>query len=201
MQRAIRFSRVIVPTLTAALVCAGCQTYGGSAAGGAALGAGLGAIIGHQSGHQGEGALIGAALGALTGLVVHDIQVRQTRSAQQTYNAHHYTPSQGEVIQYQSSEVYPRSARVGQTVTVSVSYVLMGTGPGGARITETRKLKRGDEIIAELSSKTFTRGDGTWESTMDFTVPRDMRPGTYSIVNEVTTPEARISASATFQVL
>lgn len=201
MQRVLRAARVVTPVLVVSIISAGCQTYGGSAVGGAAIGAGLGAIIGHQSGHQGEGALIGAALGAVTGLVVHDIRVRQTRTAQQTYQEHNYTPSQGSVIEYESSDVSPRTVRVGQNVVVRVEYVLMGTGPNGVKVTETRKLKRGDEIIAELSSKTFNRGDGTWESTMDFTIPNDMRPGTYTIINEVTTPTARISASASFQVV
>lgn len=201
MQHVMRHSKLVASFVAIAIVVSGCRTYGGSAAGGAALGAGIGAIIGHQSGHQGEGALIGAALGAITGLVVHDIRVRQTRTPQQTYQENNYTPSQGEVLNYESANVTPSRARVGQSVTVSVEYVLMGTGPNGARVTETRRLMRGNEVIAELSSKTFTRGDGTWQSTMDFTVPRDMKPGTYSIVNQVTTPNGRISATASFDVL
>ena len=187
--------------LVMATVVSGCETYGGSAAAGALTGAGVGAIIGNQSkGRAGEGAAIGAALGALTGLIVHDVKVHKQRDAQQTQQAYSYTPEQGEVLQFEDAKVVPGNAQRGTRVEATIQYAMMGTKGSGVNVVETRTLKRGNEVIAQLASKQFTRPDGTWVSTLPFLVPETLEPGEYTVEQIVQTNISRISGNAKFQV-
>ncbi|MBI4559577.1 MAG: hypothetical protein HY706_18475 [Candidatus Hydrogenedentes bacterium] len=195
------FLRIGTVLLTAAgLVISGCQTAGGSAGLGAALGAGAGAIIGHQSGHAGEGALIGAALGGLTGLVVHDVKARKAREREATAAQYNYQPSQGEMLTFEEASAMPNTVKQGNMVEGSIQYALLGTAQGGATVTETRVLKRGNSVLSEMSSKQFTRTDGTWVSSQQFKVPQNLEPGQYSLVQTVQTAKSRISGTSEFTV-
>ncbi len=182
-----------------ALALSGCQTYGQAGGLGAALGAGTGAIIGNQSGHAGEGALIGGVLGGLAGLIAHDVKARKARSQQETAAEYKYEPTQGEMLTLESAQALPSTVRRGNMVEASIQYALLGTG-GGTQVTERRMLKHGDQVVAEVSSKTFTRTDGTWVSTQQFKIPQDTQPGTYTVVQSVQTAQSRISGMSQFSV-
>ena len=181
------------------LTLAGCQTYGESASLGAVLGGTAGAIIGHQSGHALEGAAIGAALGGLTGLIVHDVKVQQAKSREQTITDYQYTPGSGEVLSLEESVVTPQVIPAGGRITASLQYALI-SGAGGTPVTETRQLLRGEKVVANLSSKKFTRQDGTWLTTQEFTLPNNLKPGEYALIQRVETAGASIFGTATFVV-
>ncbi len=183
-----------------ALVLSGCQTYGEAAALGGAAGAGTGAIIGHQSGHAGEGAVIGAVVGTIAGLVAHDVKARRSMDAQTTAQRLGYSPQQGEVLQLEDSQVLPSFVRAGNMVEATIQYVLLGVPTRGTDVRETRALLRNGEVIAELSSKTFRRSNGTWVSTLPFRVPGNLTPGEYTMVQTVATAQSQISSSTRFTV-
>ena len=179
-----------------AIVVAGCQTYGEAAGLGAALGAGTGALVSHD---KGTGALVGAGVGALSGLVAHDIKARRQRDAQATASEYHYQPTQGEVLNLEANSAMPAMVRPGNAVEGTVQYALLGSGPGGVDVQESRQLVRGGQVVGE-SSKTVRRADGTWVSTQQFRLPPDAPPGTYSIVQTIQTARSRISATSSFTV-
>lgn len=181
------------------LTMAGCQTYGEGAGAGAAVGALAGGIIGHQSGNALEGALIGAAAGALVGVIAHDIKVRRQKTREETIETYKYTPSQGEVIQIESTDVVPLVAAPGSTITASLQYAII-TGTAGTPVTETRQLRFGEKILGDLSSKKFTREDGTWLTTQEIQLPSNLKPGEYSIIQRVETPQSSVFHTATFTV-
>jgi hypothetical protein len=177
----------------------GCQTHGEAAGLGAVIGGTAGAIIGHQSGNAAEGALIGAALGGLTGLIVHDVKARKAKDRQQTIETYDYEPSHGEVLSLEESIVTPDVALAGSTVKASLQYAIIGAS-SGTRVKETRRLLRGEKVISELSSKTFTRQDGTWVTTQQFKLPKNLRPGQYSLIQKVETQDSTIFGTAEFTV-
>lgn len=181
------------------LMLTGCETAGGSGLSGAAIGAGIGAIIGNQSGHAGEGALIGAAAGGLTGLIVHDARARKQREARETAVEYDYQPAQGEMLTFEEATVLPSAIERGNMAEASIQYALLGAS-AGVEVVETRSLKRGSEVIAELSSKSYTRNDGTWVSSQQFRVSERLTPGTYTIVQTVRTAKSSISGTANFLV-
>lgn len=190
---------ILILILPPCIHFSGCQTYGEAAGLGAAIGGVTGAVIGHQSGHALEGAAVGAVLGGLAGLVAHDIKVRQAKSAQQTAAEYNYQPSQGERLLFERAEVLPPVTTPGNMIEATIQYALLGTG-SGVQVTESRTLMRGNQVIAELSTSTMTRTDGTWVSSQQFRLPPNLTPGEYSILTRVTTRLSSISGSANFVV-
>jgi hypothetical protein len=194
----------LVALFSLSIALSGCATPEGRAGlTGAAIGAGLGAIIGNQSGHAGEGALIGAAAGGLTGLIVQDVRetrARRSIEARPTAQTYQYEPTQGEMLTFEDSNVQPGLVRRGAMADASIQYALLGTGTAGTRVTETRSLKRGREEIAQISSKTYTRNDGTWVSAQQFRISERLSPGIYTMVQTVRTAQSVISGSTEFRV-
>jgi len=197
----IKIKRFVAASMAGCLVVtlAGCQTYGEGAGAGAAVGALAGGIIGHQSGNALEGALIGAAAGALVGVVAHDIKVRRQKSREETVETYKYTPGQDEVLQIESTDVTPLIVGPGATITASLQYAII-TGTAGTPVTETRQLRFGEKILGDLSSKKFTREDGTWLTTQEIQLPNNLKPGEYSIVQHVKTPQSSVYNTAMFTV-
>lgn len=189
---------------TAALVCillmeAGCQSYGQTAGLGALIGAGTGAAIGSARGEAGTGALIGAAVGGLAGLIAHDIRARRVRDQRATAADYNYQPAQGEVLRMENVQVAPSTVKPGNLVEASMQYALLGTGPSGVSVVETRQLREGPNVLAETSG-TVARTDGTWVSTQTFQIPPSALPGQYTIVQTIQTPQSRVSGTSTFTV-
>lgn len=178
----------------------GCESYGKSAGLGAALGAGAGALIADD--HRVGGALVGAVAGAAAGLVVKDIKetrARKARDAQATAETYSYTPSQGQSMVFENSQVLPSVVRRGNMVEASMQYALLGS-PGGTDVTETRSLMRGDREISQVSSQMFTRTDGTWVSTQQFRIPQDLTPGEYTLMQRAYTARSSVSGTTQFYV-
>lgn len=195
---------ILTLTLGAFLVTGmtGCQTRGESAGAGAAIGAIAGAIIGNQSGNQGEGAIIGAIIGGVGGLIVDDIQrtkAKKQASAEETAVVYDYKPSQGESMVFEMSELIPGTVLRGEFATASMQYALLGSGPGKV-VTETRVIKQNGEVVSQISSQQFTRNDGTWVSTQDFRIPRNWKPGEYTLEQTVATIQSTVSGTTRFWV-
>ncbi len=199
MKRFISLFLIMVMTISILFYGTGCQTYGEAGGLGAALGGATGAIIGHQSGHALEGAAIGAVLGGIAGLVAHDIKARKAKSAEQTSTEYNYQPSQGERLSFERAEVLPNVVTPGNMIETTVQYALLGTG-SGTSVTETRSLLRGEQLIADISSSSFNRNDGTWVSSQQFRLPPNLSPGQYTILFRVSTRLSSISGRATFVV-
>lgn len=197
--RLLEIRKLPAVLLCCALAVVGCESYGGAGLAGAALGAGAGAIIGHQSGHAGQGALIGAAVGGLTGLAVHDVVATKKKDGTTTSEEYRYEPAQGEMLTFEEASVLPSSVQRGTMAEATIQYALLGTGSGIA-VTETRVLKRGTEVLAQLSSKTYTRNDGTWVSSQQFRVSERLQPGEYVVEQTVRTAQSVISGTAKFTV-
>ena len=196
-----RSTKLVTYLLTGCLLltAAGCQTYGEGAGLGAALGGTAGAIIGHQSGHALEGAAIGAVIGGLGGLIAHDIKARKAKARAETVETYNYQPQQGEMLSYERSEILPNVVRPGEMFTSTVQYALLGAG-AGVQVTESRQLLQGDRVIADVSTKNFTRDDGTWVSEQQIRLPNDAASGEYTIVTRVSTAQSSISGRAPFTV-
>ncbi len=180
----------------------GCETTGESAGMGAIIGATAGAIIGNQSGSQGEGAVLGAIIGGTVGAIVKDVEktkAKQTRTAEETVVEYNYTPTQGESLRFENSTVNPEAIIRGQSTTVAMQYALLGSGVG-KQVTETRVIKRNGEVVAQISSETFTRNDGTWLSSQEFRIPENWEKGQYTLEQFASTNKSTISGTAKFFV-
>ena len=180
----------------------GCETTSESAGMGAIIGATAGAIIGNQSGSQGEGAVLGAIIGATAGAIIKDVEktkAKQTKTAEQTVIEYNYTPSQGESLRFENATVNPSAVVRGQQTTVAMQYALLGSGVG-KQVTETRIIKKDGEVIAQISSESFTRNDGTWISSQEFRVPENWEAGQYTLEQFASTQKSTISGAVKFFV-
>lgn len=186
-----------------ALALTGCQTYAGSAATGAVAGGVIGGIIGNQSGNAAEGAAIGAVIGGVGGLIVKDIKVRRQRNKAETETQYEgvYNDTEGEFLQLEDTAVLPSRVQQGNMADTSITYALLGTPPEGVQVRESRTLRQGDRVLNEISTKSFTRTDGTWVSSQEFRVPQNLAPGEYAIATNVVTPQSQISALEPFTVV
>lgn len=190
--------------VVAGFISAGCETMAGSAGTGAGLGAITGGIIGHQQGRGWEGAALGAAVGGMTGMIVHDIRAQRTQSPEAVQEEYiergEWEPeSQNRILEMRRAAVEPRELRRGQTGRARMEYDVLGMR--GTEIVETREIRRGNQVVGQLSSEAFTRGDGTWESSQPFDVTSDMDPGLYTMVQRVRGGGLDISRSTQFEVV
>jgi hypothetical protein len=180
----------------------GCETTGESAGLGAAIGAAAGAIIGNQSGSAGEGAVIGAVLGGIGGAIISDVQktnAKKQRTAEDTVIQYNYEPTQGESMIFEQADLFPSNAIRGEFTTASMQYALLGTGSGKV-VTETRAVRRGNDIVSQISSQKFTRNDGTWVSTQEFRIPKNWDTGEYTLEQIAQTDQSAVSGSTKFYV-
>lgn len=201
-----RFWISVAVIISMTMAMAGCETAGQSAGLGALVGAGTGAVIGGHH-HAGEGALIGAAVGAMTGLVVHGIKTQRTKDAQQTAqryqqqnNNQPYKSEQGLKIYGSDANITPSKVKRGQTVSASVEYGVLGSGPDGVKVSEKRMLRQNGNVIRELSKQDFVRTDGTWQSSLDIDIPQSLNPGQYEIVNLIASRDTQYERALTFTV-
>jgi len=199
-----KFLALVAIVVLAGLVSAGCETMAGSAGTGAGLGAATGAIIGHQQGRGWEGAALGAALGGMTGMIVHDIRAQRTQSPEAVQEEYiergEWEPeSQDRILEMRRAAVEPRELQRGQTGRARMEYDVIGLG--GSEVVETREIRRGNQVIGQLSSEAFTRSDGTWESSQPFDITSDMEPGLYTMVQRVRGDGLDISRSSQFEVV
>ena len=200
-------SAVVVAASVAGLT--GCETTGESAGLGALIGAGAGALIGAGSGHAAAGALIGAAVGGAGGAISHDVRATRAekrQTASETYARYNYEPvetvttsNRSLSLVFEDASVVPSRIRRGAMVEGTMQYAVLGSG-AGRDVTETRIIKKGSEVISQVSSKTFTRNDGTWVSRQEFRIPESWAPGEYTLEQVVQSQDTWISGTVKFYV-
>ena len=198
MKKQYRFASIVL-TVAVVAFSAGCQTSAGAGLGGAALGAGIGAIIGNQSGNQGEGALIGAVIGAAGSLAIHDAKARRSKDGETTAREYGHQPEQGEMLTFEEASIDPEVVHGGDMVEATIQYALLGA-KDGVDVRETRELRHEGNVIAQISSKTYSRYNGTWESSQQIRVSRHLKPGRYTIVQTVATEKSTISGVSSFTI-
>lgn len=196
-----------------AVTFTGCETTGESVGLGALIGAGAGAIIGADSGEAGTGAIIGAIVGAAGGAITHDVRetrAEKRRTAAETYERYKYepidpvtttttTPTRSLSLVFEDATIVPPSMRRGGMVEGTMQYAVLGSG-AGKEVTETRIVKLGQEVVSQVSSKTFTRNDGTWVSRQEFRIPESWAPGEYTLEQVVQSADVWVSGTVKFYV-
>jgi uncharacterized protein YcfJ len=188
--------------LIAMAMLTGCATKGESAGLGAVLGGVAGAVIGHQSGRGAEGAVIGAAIGGLSGLAIQDVRetnARKRTDAAATAQQYNYRPAEGLSLTFEDGAIDPGTVSRGTFVEASMQYALLGAGVG-KQVTETRIVRKDDEVVSQISSKKFTRNDGTWVSNQQFKVPNSWKPGEYVLEQTVQTIDSTVFGTTRFYV-
>lgn len=204
----------IAMVLIFAATLAGCQTESGyydpgrsagaGALGGAAGGAALGAIIGAATGSPATGAWVGAATGAIVGGVGgylyaqhRNSQIRSAQAAQQSYN---YSPAQGSLVDVNRVYVNPSQVRPGGQVSLAMDYTILT--PNNVQVNSTlyREIRVGNSMLGQPYQTQVTNTNGTYSDQVNYGLPNNATPGTYTVVSRVTNQYGSAEKVAYFTV-
>ena len=121
------------------------------------------------------------------------------RGQDRTEKTYAYKPEHGALLLFEEATTLPHSVSPGKTVEAWIQYVVLG-GAEETAVTEQRMLLWEDRVVCELSSKTYTRRNGTWLSQQQYVMPRSAPPGDYMIIQRVNTDEALVTGMTRFRV-
>jgi len=191
---------IVVPLLLVSL--AGCtvnghydatRSAGAGTLGGAALGAALGSIIGAGTGSPGTGAWVGAASGALVGGVGSYLYAKhkesQVRDATLAAREYSYTPARGSIITIEKVDTNPTKVKPGGQVDIIMSYTLLTPENQPSQVTVAREVQFGGSRFSPPSQNQTTKSNGTYVDQVAYQVPKEAKPGTYTVVNKVITDQ------------
>jgi osmotically inducible lipoprotein OsmB len=184
----------------------GCPTHqqtgalaGGVLGGGA--GAGIGAILGGKHGAIAGGA-IGTILGTTTGAVIgerFDAQAERTRA--QSVQSIAYKPTQGNTLIVAGLEALPAVAEPGGEVKIKLTYDVLAPDPRQPMpVTETWVFSREHTELATIKRPVQYRVQGGHSSTYVFAVTKDMLPGSYQVLVNISNGEQHRSVTAPFSI-
>jgi hypothetical protein len=176
----------------------GCASMSGTekgAVGGAAAGGIIGAIFGDT-----KGAIIGALAGAIVGAVIGNYYDKQTASRAEAAKKYEYT-NREEKLEIEKVDLNPQDITPGSTVETSVLYTVLNPDAGqNIKISETRTLVNENERL-ELSKREVIRPQGTYLSTMKFTMPKDIEKGDYTLITTVSNGKQTKTAKSIMKVV
>ena len=170
------------------------QVLGGTI--GALAGAAIGAAA---SGGKPEAIIAGAVAGGVVGwgavkLVQYNSQ--RTRSAQEEADVLGYK-GKGTMLNIRNAEVTPETVRPGQEVSLAMDYALLAPkNESNIPVTETWQLEKDGKVLSTTRGELQHREPGGWSTKANVSIPKNAKPGTYIVRNQVTafgTKQERIS--------
>jgi hypothetical protein len=196
-----------------AMSLVGCATDGGyydparsagaGALGGAATGAAVGSIVGAATGHAGTGAWVGAAAGGVVGGVGGALYAShrnsEIRSSQAAAQAYQYR-GQGNVVSIDNANATPTTVRPGQQVNLGMNYTVLTPSNAPVTLTVVREVRYGGTTVGTPYQVSVSSTNGTYNDTMDFTVPENAPQGNYTVVNRVMSNYGSAQKEAHFSV-
>lgn len=164
-------------------------------AGGVVVGALLGAVVGGR-----PGALIGGFVGGLFGAAIGNYHDSKVASRSEAIKKYRYNFKEDR-IEIEDSSILPQYAASGAKLEAQIQYtVLSPENYRETKITETRILDLGSESIV-LGEREVPRAQGTYISTLKFTLPRDMPKGNYTLITVVSMNEKTKTTRIPFSVV
>jgi hypothetical protein len=180
------------------------RSTGAGALGGAAVGSALGSIIGAAVGAPGTGAWVGAAaggvIGGASGYLYAQHRNSQTRDANLAHQAYSYNPGRGNIVQIENVNARPSTVKPGSQVNMEVSYTLLSPENQPQQVTIVREITEGGRQVTQPYYNQTTFADGTYTDNVALTIPREARPGSYTLTTKVMTSRATDQKSMTFYV-
>lgn len=134
------------------------------------------------------------------GCTAFNTRARQTWDALRTGGKYPRTPdTQGPRLYLEETSAVPGFAKPGGTMQMLAQYAVLDAPPG-FEVTEVRRLLRDGQTVAELSSTTSERANGTWISTQELMLPVTMPRGDYAIEQIFTWEGQEVRAISGFSV-
>lgn len=156
------------------------------------LGSAIGAVVGAAharitGGDVGEEAAIGALAGGAVAFAVTKIRDKRLASRDEVAAMISYEPAQGYLSGVQEVTITPNTVKAGETITVTTSYWALGPMASEAigmsryaGISISGTYLRG--FAFKPNPMKFGEGGGQFETTIEIQLPKEVSPGTYSVV-------------------
>jgi surface antigen len=180
--------------------CATLEEHKGATSGGV-IGAGLGALIGSAvapGGHGFEGALIGGIAGAILGGTAGHYGFDKKKTQAETNDTHAYNDANVSV-RIETVNVHPKKVKAGEKVDLDMTYAVLTTSEGIARVREIREIWIGDNRFGNPETTVEHKG-GTYQSNIPIFLPKDAQKGTYKVRYIVQTEYSKDTRETSFTV-
>lgn len=180
--------------------CATIEEHKGATSGGV-IGAGLGALIGSAvapGGHGFEGALIGGIAGAILGGAAGHYGFDKKKTQVETNNTHTYNDA-NVTVRIETVNVHPKKVKAGEKIDLNMTYAVLTTSEGIARVREIREIWIGDHQLGNPETTIEHKG-GTYQSNIPIYLPKDAKKGTYKVLYSVQTAYSKDTREASFIV-
>jgi hypothetical protein len=111
-----------------------------------------------------------------------------------------YCPTGGCVLRLEKVQVLPPSGRRGDTLALVTTYTVLTPEQIALPITITRDIIFQGKSLGRTKSMESRQLNGTWTQEVDFKLPADAAPGTYTLNTKVATGYSQEQKSVEFQV-
>ncbi len=111
-----------------------------------------------------------------------------------------YCPTSGCVIRLDQLTLTPRRVLRGQPARLSLTYTILTADDIGVPVTISREIFYQGASLGKTSSRNLRTPNGTFEQIVEFTLPPDSKPGTYTLKALISTGYGQDEKSLEFRV-
>jgi hypothetical protein len=111
-----------------------------------------------------------------------------------------YCPTGGCVLRLEQVQVLPPTARGGDHLSLVATYSVLTPEQIALPITITREIFFQGKSLGRTKSTETRQLNGTWSQEMDFKLPANASPGTYTLFTKVSTGYSQEQKTVDFQV-
>jgi hypothetical protein len=111
-----------------------------------------------------------------------------------------YCPTSGCVIRLDQLALTPRRVQRGQAARLSLTYTILTADDIGIPVTISREIFYQGASLGKTSSRNLRTPNGTFEQIVEFTLPPDSKPGTYTLKALISTGYGQDEKSLEFRV-
>ena len=121
------------------------------------------------------------------GVVWTRYQTEKRQAREDAVARYNYCPTGGCVIRLEDVKIKPTRAVPGAAMTLTTTYTILTPENVPIPITISREILFGEKSLGRVQARNANNKNGTYVQDIDFTLPADATPGTYTIVTRVNT--------------
>jgi len=121
------------------------------------------------------------------GIVWDRYQTQKIWEREQALERHNYCPTGGCVIRLDDVQLTPNQAFPGAIMTLATTFTILTPENLPIPITISRELLFQGKSLGRVKAMDANNSNGTYVQKLNFTLPKDAAPGTYTIVTRVST--------------
>jgi hypothetical protein len=121
------------------------------------------------------------------GIVWDRYQTQKTEEREAAVARHNYCPTGGCVIRLEEVKLKPVDTAPGSTLTLTTKYTILTPENVPIPITISREVMFQGKSLGRVKAMNANNNNGTYMQDLNFTLPADAAPGTYTLVTRVST--------------